>query len=132
MNQKSFFKCGVVGWCIEILFTSLTTANREDLRLMGRTSIWMFPIYGMASCIEPVYQKIKKWPTLCRGCLYSVGIMTGEYVSGSLLKHFHVCPWDYSEAKYNIRGIIRLDYMPLWMLAGLVFERLLCGQGTQH
>lgn len=131
MNQKSFFKCGVIGWCIEILFTSLTTVKREDLRLKGQTSIWMFPIYGMASSIELVYGKIKNWPAICRGCLYSVGILTGEYVSGSVLKHFDVCPWDYSDAKLNIRGIIRLDYMPLWMLAGLVFERLLCGQGTQ-
>lgn len=116
---------------MEIIFTSITNARQKDLRLMGRTSIWMFPIYGMASCIKPLYPHIKKWPAFFRGCLYSAGILTGEYVSGSLLKKLKICPWDYSNAKFNVRGVIRLDFAPLWMMAGLVFERILCGQGTQ-
>lgn len=131
MNQKSFYTCGVVGWCMEIIFTSVANMRQEDLRLMGRTSIWMFPIYGMAACIKPIYPYIKKWPAIFRGCLYSVGIFTGEFVSGSLLKKFKMCPWDYSNAKYNVQGVIRLDFAPLWIMAGLVFERILCGQGTQ-
>lgn len=132
INQKSFVKCGIIGWCMEILFTSVTTVKREDLRLMGRTSIWMFPIYGLASCIESIYPYIAGWPRIFRGCLYSVGILTGEFLSGSLLKKLKICPWDYSSAKYNVRGVIRLDYAPLWMVAGLVFERILCGQGTHQ
>jgi uncharacterized membrane protein len=57
--------------------------------------------------------------------------MCAEFISGSILSLFSMCPWDYSAAKYNIRGIVRLDYYPFWMAAGLVFERILCGQGTQ-
>lgn len=128
MNQKNFCMCGIVGWCMEIIFTSVTNINRKDLRLMGKTSIWMFPIYGLAAVIQPVYAKIKRWPTLCRGFLYSTGIMTCEFLSGSLLKKLKICPWDYTKAKYNIRGVVRLDFLPLWMMAGLVFERLLCRQ----
>ena len=130
MNQKNFMMCGLTGWCMEILFTSLGNMKPGDMRLKGTTSIWMFPIYGMASCISKIYPKIKKWPTLARGFLYSVCIMTGEFISGSFLKKLHICPWDYSGSKFNIKGIVRLDYFPFWALAGLAFERLLCRQGT--
>ena len=132
MNRKNFFICGLTGWCMEILFTSVGTISRSDLRLLGQTSIWMFPIYGMAAYICPLYRKISRWPVICRSALYSVCIMGGEFISGSILKRFSLCPWDYTGSRYNINGIVRLDYMPFWMAAGLVFERLLCGQGVQN
>lgn len=125
-NKKNFLICGFTGWCLEILYTSLWSGINHDGRLIGHTSIWMFPIYGTAALIVPVYHKIKRWPAIFRGGVYSLGILSGEFLSGSLLKKFHVCPWDYSDARYNIGGVIRLDYMPLWMIAGLIFERILC------
>ena len=62
---------------------------------------------------------------LLRGAIYSVGIFTGEYVSGSFLKKHKMCPWDYSRAKSNVNGVIRLDFAPLWMFAGLTFEKVM-------
>lgn len=126
MLGRNFFICGLTGWCMEILFTSAGSLLKKDGRLIGQTSVWMFPIYGMAVVIRPVYKVIKKLPALFRGGIYSLGIFSFEYLSGSLLKKHHMCPWDYSDAAANINGIIRLDYAPLWMLAGLLFERILC------
>lgn len=131
MNWKKFLLCGLTGWCMEILFTSFDALLYGDARLLGRTSIWMFPIYGMAALISPIYIKIKHWPVLLRGLFYGVAIMVGEFISGSVLRFFGVCPWDYSDSFLNIDGLVRLDYYPLWVCAGLVFERLLCWQGTQ-
>lgn len=125
MQGRNFFICGLTGWCMEILFTSAGSFLKKDKRLIGQTSVWMFPIYGMASCIGPVYHKIKNVPALFRGMLYSLGIFSCEYISGSILKRHSLCPWDYSNAKSNIDGIIRLDYAPFWMAAGLLFERIL-------
>lgn len=48
-----------------------------------------------------------------------------EFVSGLLLKKKNMCPWDYSHAKLNIHGVVRLDYAPCWFLTGLLFEKLL-------
>jgi uncharacterized membrane protein len=110
---------------MEILFTSTGSFLKQDKRLIGRTSVWMFPIYGTAAVIAPLYRHIKNLPALLRGCIYSVGIFSFEYISGTLLKHHGMCPWDYSQAKANIGGVIRLDYAPLWMAAGLLFERIL-------
>ena len=53
-----------------------------------------------------------------------LSIFTAEYITGYILKKRNMCPWDYSKAKYNINGLIRLDYAPLWFLVGLVFEKL--------
>lgn len=131
MNWKNFCICGLTGWCMEILFTSFGTLLQGDVRLLGRTSIWMFPIYGMAALIGPIYEKIKHWPILFRGILYSLCIMVGEFISGSILRLFSACPWDYSDSLLNIAGIVRLDYFPFWVAAGLVFERLLCWQGQK-
>ena len=90
----------------------------------ARTSIWMFPIYGMACFLTPLCRLLRKRNFLVRGMVYTCCIFTGEFLSGSLLKRHGACPWDYSHAKYNINGVIRLDYAPLWFGAGLLFEKV--------
>ena len=124
MFRKNFLICGLTGWCIEIIFTSLHAFQKRDMRLIGQTSLWMFPIYGLAAFIKPIYSIIKKLPFLLRGGIYSIGIFICEYISGMFLKKHHLCPWDYSKSPININGVIRLDYAPLWALAGLLFERI--------
>ena len=114
-----------MGWCLEILFTSFGSFRKRELQLMGQTSLWMFPIYGMAAFLNPLCRRIKNFPALLRGFLYSCFIFLGEYVSGSILKKYQMCPWDYSGSRANINGVIRLDYAPFWMAAGLIFEKLL-------
>lgn len=125
MNRKNFLICGLTGWCMEIIFTSIGAFRKKDLRLIGQTSLWMFPIYGLAAFIKPLYKLIKKAPALIRGSIYSLGIFCVEYLSGSILKKHHLCPWDYSSSPLNINGVIRLDYAPFWMAAGLLFEKIL-------
>ena len=34
------------------------------------------------------------------------------------------CPWDYSQFPGNFRGIITLEYAPVWFIFGLGFERV--------
>lgn len=125
MNWKTFFICGLTGWCMEILFTSLGGLLRGDLLLNGHTSIWMFPIYGLAAVIGPLSVRLRHWPVLLRGCFYGAGIMLVEFISGSFLRLFSLCPWDYSRTPYNISGLVRLDYFPVWFTAGLIFEYIL-------
>jgi uncharacterized membrane protein len=122
---KNFFICGLTGWCMEILFTSAGSLLRHDKRMIGQTSVWMFPIYGMAAVISPLSHKLKDKSVLLRGSIYTMGIFSFEYLTGTLLKKHQLCPWDYSGAKTNINGVIRLDYAPFWMAAGLLFERIL-------
>ena len=87
----------------------------------------MFPIYGLASVIKPISLKLKKMkmPTIIRGIVYSIGIFIVELITGSILKKTNNCQWDYSDKKYNINGVIRIDYAPLWCIVGVIFEKML-------
>lgn len=122
----SFIKCGFLGWGLEILWTGLGSLIHGDPQLTGRSSLWMFPIYGLAAAIDPVYRMLKPLPIVFRGLIYMLCIFAVEYVTGAALRSLNLCPWDYSQAALNINGLIRLDYAPLWFAVGLLFERLLC------
>lgn len=127
---QQFIRCGILGWCIEIIFTSLSSLRRRDLSLKGNTSLWMFPIYGLACFIAPLSRLLEKNPIWKRGLIYAAVFFIGEYSCGSLLKKKEICPWDYSHSKWNIQKVIRLDYLPLWFLAGLLYERLLADKDS--
>jgi Protein of unknown function (DUF1113). len=85
----------------------------------------MFPIYGMAAFISPISKLMKEKNTLVRGGVYTFFIYLTEFSTGKLLKKHQACPWDYSQAKLNYKGIIRLDYAPVWFIVGLFYEKLL-------
>lgn len=126
----NFLRCGLTGWCMEILFTSLNSLRRRDFHLKGTTSIWMFPIYGCAALFSPVYRILRRKPFWVRGLTYMSLIFSGEYISGRLLSKHSMCPWDYGHSRFHINRIIRLDYAPFWFGAGLLFERILLPHKT--
>ncbi|MBO5199383.1 MAG: hypothetical protein J6B85_12865 [Lachnospiraceae bacterium] len=111
---------------MECLWTGLHSLfHRHDKELSCHTSIWMFPIYGMAALLGPLGRRLKNIPAVVRGSLYTCLIYLTEYTTGSFLKKHQACPWDYSRAKLNYKGVIRLDYAPAWFFMGLFYERLL-------
>lgn len=122
---SNFFFCGIIGWCTEIIFTALQSLRHHDLKLLGVTSLWMFPIYGMASLLVIPYRFLKNSSVLVRGAVYTVFIFLGEFASGQFLNRFHVCPWNYEKARLNIKKVIRLDYAPLWFFFSLFLEKFL-------
>ncbi len=121
---RNFLRCGIAGWCLEILFTALGSLRRRELKLKGNTSVWMFPIYGCGALIGPLCRLLKKWPLWMRGFSYMTLIYGVEYLSGKALQKKGLCPWDYGRSRFHINRTIRLDYAPLWFLAGLLFEKL--------
>lgn len=120
--KNDFIICGLTGWCLEILWTGFGSFLKKDYKLSCNTSVWMFPIYGMGALIAPCSKKIKRVPLIFRGTLYAIGIFITEFSTGSLLKQHNACPWDYSASKYNYKGLIRLDFAPLWFCVGILFE----------
>lgn len=122
---QNFLLCGIIGWCTEIIFTALQSLRRRDFRLLGVTSLWMFPIYGLASLLIIPYKFVKNTSALVRGTVYTLCIFLGEFFSGQLLNKFHACPWNYEKSRLNFKKVIRLDYAPLWFLFGLLLEKIL-------
>lgn len=125
MKKHPFILCGLIGWCLEVFWTGLTSLQRRQMKLVGRSSFWMFPIYGMAAFLRPISRMLKGKSVWLRGTLYAAGIYLVEFLSGSWLKKYDLCPWDYSKARLNYKGVIRLDFLPVWFLTGLLYERVL-------
>ena len=123
---KNFLFCGFIGWCLECFWTGLASIlQKKDKTLTCHTSIWMFPIYGMASFLAPISRLLKNQCAIIRGGVYTVLIFSTELLTGTILKKYKACPWDYSSSKYNYHGVIRFDYAPAWFFMGLLYERLL-------
>ncbi|MDR3239448.1 MAG: putative ABC transporter permease [Clostridiales bacterium] len=118
-----FLIYGSMGWIMEILWTGLNSLLKKDYKMMGTTSIWMFFIYGLAVFMAPVCDILIRFPVLVRGGCYVLCIFVIEYITGTLLKRIHVCPWDYSASRFSVHGLIRLDFAPVWFAAGLIFEK---------
>lgn len=124
---RNFLLCGMAGWCVECFWTGLgSLIEAKDRYMFCRTSIWMFPIYGMAAFLEPLCKILKNRSRLTRGIIYAGIIYVIEFCTGIVLKYFKACPWDYSHAKYNFKGVIRFDYAPMWIIVGLILEHILC------
>ena len=121
--KKRFVLCGILGWCMEIVFTSARCLVTKDSRLMGHTSLWMFPIYGAGCLLTPFFRLLGRLHWAVRGSIYAALIFAAEYVSGSLLWKKDLCPWDYEKARWNVSRLIRLDYFPCWAATGLLMER---------
>ena len=112
------FLVGELKFCGQVL----KALYKGDMELRGSSSLWMFPIYGMGVFLEPIIDLLKLTPWSLRGVTYMLCIFIAEYVCGTILNKFNVCPWDYSSFEYSIDGVIRLDYAPCWFLVGLLYE----------
>lgn len=120
-----FCKCGLLGWGFEIVFTALSSLRRREWKLMGQSSLWMFPIYGSACILGPLSRLFRRMPTVWRGTIYAILIFVAEFFSGKFLTKHKVCPWDYVKSRWQIGRVIRLDLFPCWFTIGLIYEKLL-------
>lgn len=89
----------------------------------------MFPIYGCAAFLRPLYRLTHKMRLPLRGTLYALLIYLGEFTSGKLLYKKGLEPWDYSAHRMRIGRHIRLDYFMNWFLTGLFYEKFILKNG---
>jgi uncharacterized membrane protein len=109
---------------MEVLWTGLGSLIGRDFRLSSNTSLWMFFIYGMVVFFFFFFGMVAPFHFLLRGAIYATLILAVEFVTGSMLKRAKICPWDYSHTRFHVKGIIRMDYIPAWAVAGLFFEQI--------
>lgn len=133
MILERFILYGAFGWCAEIVWTALYALVREarakrpiDRTLSGKSYLWMFPIYGAGMLLfELAHAEIGGWPWPARGAVYALGCFAVEAATGWVIERLtKKIPWDYSYARWHVRGLIRLDYAPLWFAFGLLLERV--------
>lgn len=119
-----FLIYGALGCLMEVLWTGLAALKSRNFRLSSNTSLWMFFIYGGVVLMEPFFRMTAEIHFLLRGLIYAGLIMAGEFITGAILTRARICPWDYSHARFGVKGIVRLDYIPAWAVAGLFFEQI--------
>lgn len=115
---------GLLGICLEVLFSGVVSIVNKDLVMEASTSIWMFFIYGLAVFLEPIHDKIRNQNIIVRGIIYTILIYYVELLTGSLIQNLiGQCPWYYP---YNatLNGIITLYFAPIWFTLGLLYERV--------
>ena len=136
---RNFMLCGLTGWGLEILLTSVEGFAAGDMKFMGKTSIYMFPIYGMGILLGPIGKWVDSWigdrgqiavkdRIFRHGILDMVLIFFAENLTGTFLKSLGICPWDYTGRMLSVDGVIRLDFAPFWFMTGLLFEYLTGGK----
>ena len=84
--RHNFIRCGLTGLFIEIFFTGMGALFAHDYSMTGHSSIIMFPIYGSAAFIEPIWRRLCNKPIVLRGLIYTICIYAVEYTSGLLLR----------------------------------------------
>ena len=75
---KDFFRCGIAGWCLEILFTSVEAWMRGDVKIMGTTSVIMFPIYAAGAILPDIVKWCDRWLSGLPGIIPSGRIRSTE------------------------------------------------------
>lgn len=116
----------VVGYATDTAFNRALAPLRGERLLELHTSPWMLPLYALVQPLfEPVHDRLRGRPWPVRAATYGVGFIAVEYASGRVLRRLRgEAPWDYSHARFQLHGVTRFDYLPLWALAGLALERL--------
>jgi uncharacterized membrane protein len=129
-----FIMFAVLGVAHEVFWTSLLDfVKTKNSRLIGRSSVWMFPIYGCVLFIIILVQWLySHYPWWFRGIMYAALMGCWEYLSGRVLKKLlGKAPWDYSSETsddigspkmFHIHGLVCLEYIPVWFVEGLVAE----------
>lgn len=119
---------GIVGCGVEGMFNAFRTAvtiKPTDWTLMGKVSLWMFPVYAFGLgygwdfiAFATAALSDSDW---VRWLSYPLWIWFVELVIGCSIKK----PlWDYSNLPFNWRGIISFIHFPVWLVFGIGIEKL--------
>jgi len=115
---------GLVGMMIELTFTSIIESwKRRDLALMGRVSLWMFPVYalGLSYGFDFVMSVIPSDPY--RWLSYPLWIWAVEILVGLPAQRAGIEIWNYGDHfQWHWRGLVCWSFAPIWIAFGIIVE----------
>ena len=122
---KRLLAYSAVGFVAEVAVSAIHDVWRKK-PVRFRTSPWMLPVYSLLLPLyEPVHNGLRDRSWITRGTAYGLGFLAVEYASGVAFRStLGEAPWDYSDARYHLDGLIRPDYFFQWAAMGLALEPL--------
>ncbi|XP_053188913.1 transmembrane protein 229B-like isoform X2 [Scomber japonicus] len=115
------------GCLCEVAFTAvLDWCSTQDRRLAGHSSLWALPMYAIAIYLMECLRGrllAQHLPLPVRLTAYTAFIYLWEFSWGAGLRLLGACPWDYSGYRYNLGGLVTLEYALPWTVAAFVAEQ---------
>ena len=125
---ESIILYSMVGVSIEIVFNAIRYSLKYkpyNYALKGEVSIWMFFIYGFGltygfDLIHHIMSYVSS-DEVIRWLSYPLWIWAVEIMVGLPTKRNL---WNYSDIKYNWKGVISIKHYPAWVAFGILIENL--------
>ncbi|KAF1376021.1 hypothetical protein PFLUV_G00226230 [Perca fluviatilis] len=115
------------GCLCEVAFTAVWDwCGTQDRRLAGHSSLWALPMYAIAIYLLEILSArllSQHLPLPVRLTAYTVFIYLWEFSWGTGLRLLGACPWDYSGYRYNLGGLVTLEYALPWTVAAFIAEQ---------
>uniref|UniRef100_A0A3Q3B061 Transmembrane protein 229B n=1 Tax=Kryptolebias marmoratus TaxID=37003 RepID=A0A3Q3B061_KRYMA len=115
------------GCLCELVFTAVCgVCSTQDQRLLGQSSLWALPMYALAIyTMERLRARLlaRNQPLCVRLTVYTLFIYSWEFSWGLVLRVLGACPWDYSGFRYNVGGLVTLEYAVPWAAAAFIAEQ---------
>ena len=121
----------LIGWCIEVIFRRFEPDNKERLWINpGFLCGPCLPIYGFGLVLLYHISICEKYIDNQNGIIKTIIILAAiaaamtliEFIAGEIfIVRRHIKLWDYSDNRFNYKGIICLRYSFCWALIGALY-----------
>jgi len=130
-----FFVGSLFGWAIELLWRRFFSKNNPERKWLnpGFLNGPYLPLYGLSLCtlfslsflnVSGISERWLRETILFT--MMALCITAMEYIAGLIfIKGMHIKLWDYSKNKFNIQGIICLQYTFYWYILSAVYYFLI-------
>lgn len=114
----NFFLYGFIGWILENVFSYFKTGHfQQDGFLYSPFK----PMYAIAMSILVLCSKYKQIDNYILLTLCLIIPSCVEFITGTIMReYFKKDYWDYSDLKYNYKGIICLEFSLIWTILSFI------------
>ena len=130
-----FFIGCTIGWIMEVFFRRFTKTNKDRKWINPGFLVGPYlPLYGFGLCTLYLLAKLEQYsfienPILNKIVLFMVMAMCMtliEYIAGVIfIQGLKVKLWDYSNEKFNYKGIICLKFSIYWAILCAIYYFLI-------
>lgn len=130
-----FYMGSLFGWVLEVFFRRFFSANNPDRKWINPGFLIgpYIPLYGFSLVILFIFSWIpvpfianSVIQNLILFVLMAMAITAMEYIAGIVfIKGMNIKLWDYSNERWNIKGIICPRFSAYWMMLSAIYYFLI-------